>query len=208
MAQIESVLPLPFLGVALRVGTGILPDEVGRKDLFPDNPWPVPVMVVRPDPTIDDIHDGLTLEPGLIRINMAYGYMRAYDTIVAFEKFVPSFYQYAAQENSIKGKTTEIIQLRNKIWSLEFAANGMEFVKPTSMFPPEPSHFRAIAPPNTQVHAQVKELKAQLKALIDARIAYYTDAAHKIKGTESLPADYPIWSTQWEKHSWTPTIPL
>jgi hypothetical protein len=208
MAQIGSVLPLPFLGIALRVGEEILPDEGGRRDLFPDNQWPVPVMVVQPDPTIDDIHDGLTLEPGLIRINMAYGFMRAYDTLVAFQRFVPSFYQYAAQENSIKGKTTEIIQLRKTIWSLEFAANGKEFDMPTSALPPKPYQVKNIGAPNTQTHAQVKTLKAQLQTLIDARIAYYTDARLHVKGVESLPADYQTWSTQWEKHSWTPAIPL
>jgi hypothetical protein len=209
MAQIESVLPLPLLGIALRVGEGILPDEVGRKDLFPDNPWPVPVMVIQPDPTVDDIvHDGLTLEPGLIRINMAYGYMRAYDTIVAFEKFIPSAYQYVAQENSIKGKTTEIIQLRRKIWEWEFLANGKRFEQPTSVFPPEPWKIVNLAAPDTQAHDEVKKLKAQLKTLIDARIAYYTDARANVKGTESLPEDFATWSTQWEKHSFTPTIPL
>jgi hypothetical protein len=208
MAQIGSVIPLPFLGIALRVGEGILPDEVGRRDLFPDNPWPVPVMVIQPDPAIDDMHDGLTIEPGLIRINMAYGYMRAYDTTVAFEKFIPSFYQYAAEENSIKGKTTEIIQLRKAIWSAEFAANGKEFLMPTSALPPEPYQVKNIGAPSTQAHAQVKALKAQLKTLIEARIAYYTNARMNINGAESLPADYATWWSAWERHSWTPTIPL
>ena len=36
--------------------------------LFPDNPWPVPVVVIQPDPTLDDIHDGLTIEAGLMDI--------------------------------------------------------------------------------------------------------------------------------------------
>ena len=115
-----------MLGIALRVGEAILPDEVSRRDSSPDNPWPVPVVVIQPDPTLDDIHDGLTIEPGLIRIRMAYGYMRAYDTLRAAEKFIPSFQLYATKENSIKGKTMDIIKLRKQIWDLRIPRQWQE----------------------------------------------------------------------------------
>ncbi|HUI18062.1 MAG TPA: patatin-like phospholipase family protein [Alphaproteobacteria bacterium] len=208
LAQIGSSTPLPLLGIALRVGEQILPDEVGRRDLFPDNPYPVPVMVIQPDPSLDDIHDGLTIEPGLIRIRMAYGFMRAYDTFVAFQKFNSSAYQSAAEQNSIAGKTEEIIQLRKQIWDLEFPANGKAFELPTSALPPAPYTVKNIGAPDANAHAQVKTLKAKLKTLLDARIAHYTDAANNINGTESLPADFATWPTQWEKHSWAPVVPL
>jgi NTE family protein len=206
MAEIGASSPLPLMGIALRVGEQILPDEVGHRDLFPANPWPVPVVVIQPDPSLDDIHDGLTIEPGLIRIRMAYGFMRAYDTVKAFEKFVPSHYQYAAQQNSIKGKTMEIVKLRKQIWDLEFPANGKEFVAPTSALPPAPYTVKNLPSPVAGAHKQVLALKQQLKTLVSARIAFYTDANGN--GVASLPADFNDWSTKWEHHSWTPTIPL
>ncbi len=205
--QITGGTPLPLLGIALRVGEEILPDEVGRRDLFPDNPWPVPVTVIQPDPSLDDIHDGLTIEPGLVRIRMAYGFMRAYDTLRAAEKFIPSFQAFAAQENSVKGKTLAIVNLRKQIWDAEFPANGKQIDFPASMLPPAPYTVTDVAVDPAK-HALVKTLKGQLKALIDARIAYYADPKAKIDGAKSLPADFATWSTAWEKHGWTPTQAL
>ena len=46
LSDIISGTALPLLGIALRVGEQILPDEVGRRDLFPSNGWPVPVVVI------------------------------------------------------------------------------------------------------------------------------------------------------------------
>jgi hypothetical protein len=208
MEQIVGGTPLPLLGIAQRVGEAILPDEVGSRDLFPANPWPVPVIVIRPDPSLDDIQDGLTIEPGLIRIRMAYGFMRAYDTLQAYKKFIPSFYQYATQQNSIAGKTMEIVSLRGDIWALEFTANGKQFNR-GSVLPPAPHTVTDLKTgPDAAVHAQVKAKKAQLQTLINARIAHYADNGTHTGGEVSLPADFQTWSTQWEKHSWTPTIPL
>lgn len=204
--QIGQGSPLPLLGIALRVGEQILPDEVGRRDLFPSNPWPVPVVVIQPDPSLEDIHDGLTIEPGLIRIRMAYGFMRAYDTIKAFEKFIPSHYQYAAQQNSIKGKTMEIVKLRKQIWDLEFPANGKQFIPPSAGLPPTPHSVKNLPAPVPSALTQIRTLKQQLKALVAARIAYYKDAT--TNGADSLPGDSNDWATHWEKHSWTPTATL
>ncbi len=208
MEDIAGGAPLPLLGIALRVGEQILPDEVGRRDLFPANPWPVPVVVIQPDPSLDDIHDGLTIEPGLIRIRMAYGFMRAYDAVKAFEKFGPGSYLKAAQENSTKAKTSEIIQLRKQIWDLEFPANGKKFVMPDAPLPPAPYTVQNLPARDANAENQLRLLKQQLKTLVNARIAYYADAARNLDGTESLPADFRDWWRNWEAHSWTPPQPF
>ena len=57
-------------------------------------------------------------------------------------------------------------------------------------------------------HAQAKALKAQLATLVQDRITFYTDHGTHTDGTVSLPADFATWSTQWEKHSWSPVVPL
>jgi hypothetical protein len=208
MDEITGSTPLPLLGIALRVGEAILPDEVGRRDLFPTNAYPVPVMVIQPDPNLDDLHDGLTLEPGLIRIRMAYGFMRSYDTLMAFQKHGKTFYLTNTALNSQRGHTMQIIQLRKQIWDLEYPANGKQFVLPTSSLPPAYYTIKNLPARDNNAHAQAKALKQQLAGLIQQRIAFYTDAANKIDGTASLPSDYATWSTQWEKHSWTPAVPL
>jgi NTE family protein len=208
MAEIGGSTPLPLLGIALRVGEQILPDEVGRRDLFPYNPWPVPVTVIQPLPGVDDIHDGLTIEPGLIHIRMAYGFMRAYDTLLAYDEHAEPFRLLATRTNSINGKTAEIVALRKAIWDLEFAANGRQFNLPASALPPAPYTVTNLPSPDAAAHAIIKTMKQQLKALLDVRVAFYTKPAKGLKGVDSLPADFNNWPTNWEKHSWTPSISL
>ena len=208
MATIGGSTPLPLLGIALRVGEDIMPDEVARRDLTPDNPYPVPVMLIQPDPNLPDVHDALTLEPGLIRIRMAYGFMRAYDTLMAFKANSQNTYLGVTATNSRKGRTMDIVQLRARIWSLEYPANGKKFVLPTSALPPEPYTVKETGTLDATAHAQAKALKAQLATLVQDRITFYTDHGTHTDGTVSLPADFATWSTQWEKHSWAPVVPL
>jgi predicted acylesterase/phospholipase RssA len=208
MAQINRVAPLPLLGIALRVGEQILPDEVGKRDLFPANPYPVPVMVIQPDPKVGDIHDGLTLEPGLIRINMAYGYMRAFDTLAAF-RHAPASYLSVTAAHSKLGHTTDIVELRKEIWRLEFPAMGKEFIKPASALPPAPYSIGTLKAPDAAAHQKVKAMKQQLQTLINDRIAYYDKLALPgFSAVASVPADHESWVKGWEKHDFPETIPL
>jgi hypothetical protein len=208
ISDITTGTALPLLGIALRVGEQILPDEVGHRDLFPSNGWPVPVVVIQPEPNIDDIHDGLTIEPGLIRIRMAHGYMRAYDTLRAYQQHGAQFYLSNTARNSQLGKTTEITALRKAIWDLEFPANGKAFNMPANQLPPAPYTVTNLPAPDAAAHAKVKQMKQQLKDLVAARIAYYANPAKDITGNDSLPADHNDWVVNWEKHSFTPIIPL
>jgi hypothetical protein len=159
-------------------------------------------------PNIDvDVHDGMTIEPGLIRIRMAYGFMRAYDTVRAYDKW-PGAYLSLAQQNSANGMTNEIIKKRREIWDAEFPANGKKFVLPGSSLPPSPYTVQNLSAPDKNALDNVRKLKLELKQLLEKRVAFYADAQNNIKGEESLPADFGTWSTHWEKHNWTPTATL
>ena len=63
--------------IALRATMEIIPDQLQR---FETNPpglgWPKGVVFIQPDFTV---HDSMTVDPGLIRINRDFGYMRAAD---------------------------------------------------------------------------------------------------------------------------------
>jgi len=208
--------PLPTIfAIAARVGAEIEPDEVGRKDLFPMNGWGVPVMVIQPE---QDVHDSMTIEPGLVNIRMAHGYMRADDTVQAYlgqmneaqspmaqlmnAKPDPYAYLRLANRYSKERKTfgapnaPGITDLRFQIWQLEFGANGKKFV-PGQPLPPAPSGF-ANAPVDVNAMAQVRQLKQQLKTLVTQRI----------KAGGKMPPGYEQWWRDWEAHAWSPTQPF
>ena len=77
-----------------------------------------------------------------------------------------------------------------------------------SSLPPTPYKVKNLPARDQNAHDQVKALKLQLKTLLDARVAYYTDAKNNINGAESLPSDYLQWPNEWEKHSFVPAIAL
>jgi hypothetical protein len=89
-----------------------------------------------------------------------------------------------------------ITDLRYRIWQLEFAANGKKFV-PGKPLPPAPSGYaNAAADPGAM--AQVRQLKQQLKALVQQRI----------KAGGKMPAGYEEWWRDWEAHAWNPVQPF
>src|SRR5215208_5607303 len=66
-----------ILDIAQRVAMDIMPDETSVNETDPPpTGWGAAVTVIQPKV---DIHDIMTIDPGLIRINIAYGYMRADD---------------------------------------------------------------------------------------------------------------------------------
>jgi predicted acylesterase/phospholipase RssA len=64
--------------IAQRAVMDILPHSITENELAPPNGWGKNVVVIRP--TVHT-HDTMTMEPGLIRISMDYGYMRGYDDV-------------------------------------------------------------------------------------------------------------------------------
>ena len=66
-----------ILDITKRVAADLMPDEIQRNETHPDGlGWPSTVTVIQPR---IDIHDGLTVHPGLISLAIDYGWMCACD---------------------------------------------------------------------------------------------------------------------------------
>ena len=105
-----------ILDIVQRVAMDIMPDETSVNETDPPpTGWGLAVTVIQPKV---DIHDIMTIDPGLIRINMAHGYMRADDVLQAKSRD-PKRYREVADQFSEERKTNQIIQLRKQIWEME-----------------------------------------------------------------------------------------
>jgi hypothetical protein len=78
------------------------------------------LVVIRP---AFEVHDVLTIDPGLISINMAYGYMRAGEVSVLGSGFGDSATNEYAQGNQLSPISDQIAQLRRQVWFLECVVN-------------------------------------------------------------------------------------
>lgn len=112
-----------FPSVMVRSVLQLTYDEVSDDDVEPFNSWGPGVEVVMIQPSFD-LHDPMVVEPGLIRIAMDYGWMRAADMID-----VPPSLRSGAMALS-----DEIIQLRLQNWRLAHDANGMFWPDPHRSF--------------------------------------------------------------------------
>jgi len=176
----------PILATVNRALTGIMPDAIVESHLSPPVPYPVPFHVIR---STTHIHDELAVDPGLSRIAIAYGELRACDALDG-ERPMPlnDHPQQALLDNS-----NRIVQLRRSIWELEHLVAGRR--------DPNYAAARAIRGepsltlvPDPQVLNQVRWLKLQLKALIDARWVL----------SRYVPAEADHWWQDWEAHPWSP----
>jgi predicted patatin/cPLA2 family phospholipase len=164
-----------LLDIVARSVEGIMTEETLRNEINPPRGWGVPVTVIQP--TID-VHDIMTIDPGLIRISIAYGYMRAADIVEGSR-------QQAARSSRLSEMITE---LRREIWDLEYEADGQR----------KPGHVRGTLVPARSPEAlrAVRRKKRDLKMLIDER--------RRLGGP--MPSDAALWWLAWEMHPWTPII--
>jgi NTE family protein len=168
-----------MLDIAQRVAMDIMPDETSVNEIDPPpTGWGAAVTVIQPK---FDIHDIMTIDPGLIRINIAYGYMRADDVLQAKSRD-PNRYREVADQFSEERKTNQIIQLRKQIWDMENLFHGSP-----PLIPPMPSALPA-----------VRQLKRDLMGLVNKR----RDSGG------AVPAGADSWSQDWEKHKWTTRLSL
>jgi predicted acylesterase/phospholipase RssA len=149
-----------ILDIASRAAAEIMPDQIESFETNPPSqPWPNNVLIIQPDFTV---HDAFIIDPGLIRINAFYGYMRAAELV--------DFARSSADQSlllQLMQLSTQITQLRLEIWNTEFNAAGQrtpleQVVDPQIMPVPSPEQF-----------LQVRELKAQLKTLLETRAGLY-----------------------------------
>ena len=197
---IPSYTSANLIDIGLRVGSDIEPSAINDSQLMPPNGFPVPVLVFRPN---WDIHDSLTVAPGLIDIRMDQGWMCADDVMQAWAQDSEGYLAIAREHDYLRG-TTLIARRRHQIWIEEFAANGWEYLHDATGAPVD-----ATGPPPVPIVidrkkkmaealAHVREMKEDLHNLVQKRID-----AHG-----NVPPDADRWWTDWERHTWAPDGPL
>ncbi|WP_413451892.1 patatin-like phospholipase family protein [Georgenia phoenicis] len=93
-----------MLAILMRTTTAIMTDEVQRDEVVQARA--AGAVVVEPE---FDVHDTLTIEPGLVSLAMDYGYVRAAEAVLGA----------SAEEQAV---TRELVLLRRRIWHTEEAA--------------------------------------------------------------------------------------
>jgi len=119
-----------------------------------------------------DLHDSTTIDPGLISIGMAYGYMRAADV-----------WDGVPEGDRGWQLADGISLLRREIWRLECLANGQPV-------PTEPA--AGIRPADPSLEPQIQARKEQLRGLVEERRQL----------GRHLPPDADRWSQTLERHPW------
>jgi NTE family protein len=167
-----------MIDVAGRVANIIL-DEGQRDDFAPFRGFGIPVSVI--DPTFL-VHDTLMVEPGLISINMDYGYMRAYDQVVV----------KPADRDALRNLSDEITVARIEAWVQEYWANGEllpGLVQPRPLVPvPDPFALQS-----------ARDFKKIIRTKTFERI--------NLSSSNSVPSYRANWWLRWERHAWQPLNP-
>jgi hypothetical protein len=154
----------------------IMLDQQRRDQLFPRNGLGVPVLnIIAPNV---QVHGSRDIDPGLIRINSAYGYMKAYDNLS--QQLEPNARPVLIALSDLIAGT------RRDIWNLEvkIATEFSNLQNPLNIRPATQSEIE------TDLQA-LRSLKNQLEGYVQCRA--------KI-AKESLPADAETWWLSWEQH--------
>lgn len=193
-SSIVVILPSPVAMNRVDFSTGALPgiaargfetlfDETLQNDLAPFRGYNVPVQVIAPQ---IELYSMLTVDPGLIRINMDYGYMRAFDEMQPNDSLRAQFRQLSL----------DIATKRIETWGpLEHRSEGM-------LMEDEKVGFAAVGLQRTASSGYLLEARTAKKALRALCLTRQTIA--KLAGANPSNIER-IWQ-QWESHSWTATI--
>jgi predicted acylesterase/phospholipase RssA len=106
--KIKDYSQAGVLDVLTRSFVELLVDATSWSELDPPTRWPVPVWNIQ---QTFKIHEGGTIDPGLIRINYSYGWLRAFDILMASPE---------ARRAAIES-TDRIINARWGAWKAEMA---------------------------------------------------------------------------------------
>lgn len=143
----------------------------------------------RPEVTV--FPDSFTVDPGLIRINMDYGYMRGYEATLKIAG--KNLNVWAALTVYMTG--IAITELRVEIWRLERGvANRF----------PEPYSGQMIDIFNEGILRQIRDKKRKLLELAELRFTASgndPDALPMSLGSTNGASNIEEWWTSWEQHS-------
>lgn len=158
-------------------------DEQQLNDFKPHRGFACPTKIIAPS---FEVHNLFTIDPGLIQINMDYGYMRAFDVMQTDDSI----------RFQLIDKSDEITKLRLAIWGLlEHHAEGKAMAEEAWKL--KNVGLQRIY--DAYELAMVRQRKTELRALFAQR--------QQIAGRrECNPTGIERAWQQWERHSWTPCI--
>jgi hypothetical protein len=204
-----------WIEIAARAGEDILPAAVAQDDIDPPAGWgDAAVTIVEPEAD-SDIHNGLSIDPGLIRIRMMHGYMRADDVNNARWLAQLTGQQYLDLVDKVSDAlhTTEIVQGRYDIWITEYQWFGMQTNIDANGTVQAPSS----GPKDPNALAAVRTKKQKLEQLVASRRSGWNLDTGTIITVEGIPVAGAVpeqpepssnWWLQWEKHQFeTPGTP-
>jgi predicted acylesterase/phospholipase RssA len=206
-----------LLDIGIRAAEGIMPDQIQLSNTNPPRGWGADVRVIQPE---FDVHDSMTIDPGLIRITYGYGYMRAADIVDAYPGNDPLL---VLRFLALSTLARQITEKRRAIWDEEFDANGEERL--TAIV----RHSHTALVPDPVALRTVRALKLELKALIEQRqidfglgpratvqspeldfgqvpvpMSISLSLQVRNSGDGGMPAGASNLWTQWEAHNWEP----
>ncbi|WP_154792643.1 patatin-like phospholipase family protein [Occultella kanbiaonis] len=162
-----------LLEIVMRAAAEIMPDEIQANEVERARALGATVI----DPELD-IHDIITIEPGLIAIAMDYGYLRAADVC-------------ADATEAEHARTRDLINLRRLIWSVEddmFATLG------PATAPGAPTlNVGAAVDPRSAEPGRIEPALGELKRRLHELVAEFPP--------ERLPPGALDWWRTWEKHA-------
>lgn len=201
----------------------ILTTEIKANEVNPESGrWPADVerYVIYPEV---EVHGTQEVNPGLISINMAYGYMRAYELTL---KGMLNRDLGVLQANALWANTRAIMETRRAIWTIEHnCADGGPLLQirpdwhPGRRIENKDVFEESIPPPRAIVFNKpildiLRQHKRNLLELVETRMRFVEHDPHalplKFEGPPRLlhpsltPKD---WWTKWERHGTKPIFP-
>lgn len=168
------------IDIAARTILTLFPLSIVESELAPETPWEVPVWVIQPT---FDVHDSMTIETGLVRINYDYGWLRASD--VTDSPFPP---------DAAMSSTDDIISARFDAWVAEVQFFTQYTWADAAVSSQQQQQAAAALPGLLDT---VRQKKTQVYQAIAARYAAGLD----------LPSNAPEWFRAWEGHSQATATP-
>jgi NTE family protein len=171
----EKFADLGLLDIATRM-LDIFLTEIDHDDITIENYRDsTNIIIIRPS---YEVHKVTDVDPGLIRIQYDYGYMRAADIL-----------SNSDNKDDLINLTEQIIQNRHSCWREEYFANGIETMEHIRGYELVP-----VASPDSL--RRVRKSKKDLKKLVDAR--------RSLGGSFAPDTNVEAWWKNWEVHSWKP----
>jgi hypothetical protein len=142
-----------------------------------------PVRIIAP---AVELHSLLRVDPGLVRMDIDYGYMRAFDEMQPDD----------AKRAHLRQLSCEIFTRRKEVWGpLEHSSEGQLMDEWKASFGAE----RMQLAPDAFALADVRRVKIEIRVLADERQTL-------AKAANANPPGFERTWQQWEQHKWSPTL--